>query len=267
MKKSTPNKVSSTQNQTQSAASVKKETSISSPQKIQSASSKVPAKSEATKGPESQKQASPATAQKVSHETQKTPGSQKPDETSQTAHKQSSATPAPQKDAGGLFGFGAAKTETAKPEESVTGKMFGFGSSFFSSASTMLVSAVQDPKTTPPVSPKMASAKESKPPANPKSEQEKKQQPQQTRTHSAGHAKSLKGSSETPQDVVASHGVSKPGQAACPLCKMVLNMGSKDPPNYNTCTECKSMVCNQCGFNPMPNVTEVRHMNTGKGVE
>ncbi|KAK2842186.1 hypothetical protein Q5P01_012386 [Channa striata] len=29
-------------------------------------------------------------------------------------------------------------------------------------------------------------------------------------------------------------------------------MGSKDPPNYNTCTECKTTVCHLCGFNPMP---------------
>ena len=44
---------------------------------------------------------------------------------------------------------------------------------------------------------------------------------------------------------------------SCPLCKEDLNMGSKDPPNYNTCTECKNTVCNLCGFNPMPHNTEV----------
>lgn len=264
MKKSTPNKASATQNQMLSpAAPVKKEMPApGSPQKMQSTSSKVPAKCEVARGPESQIQASPASVQKITPETQRTPGSQKPDQTSQTARKQSSAAPAPQQESGGLFGFGGAKTEAAKPEESVTGKMFGFGSSIFSSASTLIASAVQDePKTTLPVSPKMQSTKESKPVAVQKSVQDKKQeQPQQTKVHPAGQAKVEKAPSESRKDAAASHSVSKAGHSACPLCKMVLNMGSKDPPNYNTCTECKSTVCNQCGFNPMPNVKEVRHM-------
>uniref|UniRef100_A0A3B5K9M9 Bassoon presynaptic cytomatrix protein n=1 Tax=Takifugu rubripes TaxID=31033 RepID=A0A3B5K9M9_TAKRU len=38
----------------------------------------------------------------------------------------------------------------------------------------------------------------------------------------------------------------------CPLCKTELNIGSSDPPNYNSCTQCKSQVCNLCGFNPTP---------------
>lgn len=40
----------------------------------------------------------------------------------------------------------------------------------------------------------------------------------------------------------------------CPLCKVTLR---KDPPNYDTCTECKTTVCNLCGFSPMPQQTEV----------
>lgn len=260
MKKSTPNKVSVTLNQTLSPATpVKKEMSApGSPQKMQSTSSKAPGKGEVAKGPESQKKAIPASVQKP--EAQITSVSQKPNQTSQNARRQSSANPAPQQESGGLFGFGGTKTEAAKPEESVTGKMFGFGSSIFSSASTLIASAVQDePKTTPPVSPKMHSTKESKPPVVQKSVQDKKQQqPQQTRAHPAGLAKPP---AEIPKDAAASQNVSKAGRSACPLCKMVLNMGSKDPPNYNTCTECKSTVCYQCGFNPMPNVKEVRHMS------
>uniref|UniRef100_A0A8B9RTU4 Zinc finger piccolo-type domain-containing protein n=1 Tax=Accipiter nisus TaxID=211598 RepID=A0A8B9RTU4_9AVES len=58
-------------------------------------------------------------------------------------------------------------------------------------------------------------------------------------------------------------GLSEPEQASqpkvsCPLCKTGLNIGSKDPPNFNTCTECKKVVCNLCGFNPMPHIAEVR---------
>jgi protein piccolo len=44
---------------------------------------------------------------------------------------------------------------------------------------------------------------------------------------------------------------------ACPLCRTELNVGSQDPPNFNTCTECKNQVCNLCGFNPTPHLTEV----------
>ncbi len=264
MKKPMPDKVSATQGQTPSpAAPGKKETSApGSPQKTQTTSVKVPAKGEASKGPESQKLASPASVHKITPETQKTSGSRKPDQTSQTVRKQSSATPTPQQESGGFFGRGGAKTEAAKPEESVTGKMFGFGSSIFSSASNLIASAVQDePKTTPPVSPKMQSTKESKPPAAQKSVQDKKpDQPQQAKGHPAQQEKMDKAQVETPKAAAASHNVPKAGPSACPLCKMVLNIGSKDPPNYNTCTECKSTVCNQCGFNPMPNVKEVSHM-------
>lgn len=261
MNKSTPTKPSKApQNQTVSPAPIKKEMPApGSPQKTQSVSSTVPAKGEAARGPESQKH---APAQKITPETQKTSGSPKPEQTSQTARKQSSATPAPQQESGGLFGFGGAKSEAAKPEESVTGKMFGFGSSIFSSASTLIASAVQDePKTTPPVSPKMQTAKESKPAVVQKSVQGKKQeQLQQTKAHPAGQAKVEKAPSETPKEAAAAQGVSKASKSACPICKMVLNIGSKDPPNYNSCTECKSTVCNQCGFNPLPNVREVRLM-------
>ncbi|XP_023205527.1 protein piccolo-like isoform X2 [Xiphophorus maculatus] len=43
----------------------------------------------------------------------------------------------------------------------------------------------------------------------------------------------------------------KPTGGLCPLCKTTqLNTGSKEPPNYNTCTECKNQVCSLCGFSP-----------------
>ncbi|XP_059181443.1 protein piccolo [Centropristis striata] len=46
-------------------------------------------------------------------------------------------------------------------------------------------------------------------------------------------------------------GPGKPGGGLCPLCKTTqLNTGSKDPPNYNNCTECKNQVCSLCGFSP-----------------
>ncbi|KAK1887915.1 Protein piccolo [Dissostichus eleginoides] len=189
MKKPIPNKVSAAQNQTPSpAAPVKKEMSgAGSPQKMQSTSAKVQAKGEAAKGSDIQKQASPASVHKMTPETQRKSGPQQPDQISQTGRKQSSA----KQESGGLFGFGGAKTEAAKPEESVSGKMFGFGSSIFSSASTLIASAVQDEsKTTPPVSPKMQSTKETKPAAVQKSVQDKKQeQPLQAKASPAGQGK------------------------------------------------------------------------------
>lgn len=40
-------------------------------------------------------------------------------------------------------------------------------------------------------------------------------------------------------------------KSLCPICKNTkLNFLSKDPPNYNTCTQCKCVVCSMCGFNP-----------------
>uniref|UniRef100_A0A8C6RTA0 Bassoon n=1 Tax=Nannospalax galili TaxID=1026970 RepID=A0A8C6RTA0_NANGA len=45
-------------------------------------------------------------------------------------------------------------------------------------------------------------------------------------------------------------------RATCPLCQAELNVGSKGPANYNTCTTCKLQVCNLCGFNPTPDLVE-----------
>lgn len=225
-----------------------------SPQNMQSKSIKVPVKDEAEKGPENLKHVSPGSPKKMTPETQRKPGPQKPQLSSQTGQTQSSATSAPQLGSGGIFGFGGSKKEPAKADDSVTGKMFGFGSSIFSSASTLIGSAVQDEsKTTPPVSPKMQPAKDTKSAAGQKLEQEKQQQPsQETKAQSAGQSKLA----EAPKATSTSHGAPNKGQS-CPICKMGLNVGSKDPPNYSSCTECKSTVCNQCGFNPMPNVKEV----------
>lgn len=193
------------------------------------------------------------------------------------------AQPANQ-ESGGLFSFGSPKSQRAASitTEAVTGKMLGFGSSLFSSASSLITSAVQDesrttppssrkmsapaqvfekmtasPKSSPPVSPRLTSAKEVKTPAVPKPQVEKPQeQPQQTRVPPSGQTKVDKGPSE-PAKLEAPQTATEEGQPTCPLCKVELNMGSKDLPNYNTCTGCKTTVCNKCGFSPMPNVVEV----------
>ncbi|XP_034389196.1 protein bassoon [Cyclopterus lumpus] len=50
-----------------------------------------------------------------------------------------------------------------------------------------------------------------------------------------------------------------PSSKLCPVCKTTDLMGTgEDKPNFNTCTQCCSMVCTQCGFNPNPHLTEVQ---------
>ncbi|XP_035520781.1 protein piccolo-like [Morone saxatilis] len=233
-----------------------------SPQRKPSTLAEQSAKVDVIKGPENQKQGSPAPGPKTPQEGRKTGPQKPPDQKSQTGRKQSNTTSTTQEESGGFFGFGSPKPQpdSERPAESLGGKMFGFGSSIFSSASTLMNSAVQDDsKTTPPVSPKMPAAKATKSPLAQKQEQEKKLEPVQLpKTSPMLQAKVEKAPSESLKDAAASPAVPKAGQSTCPLCKVELNFGSKEPPNYNNCTECKNTVCKQCGFNPMPNVSEVK---------
>ncbi|XP_042347519.1 protein bassoon [Plectropomus leopardus] len=102
-------------------------------------------------------------------------------------------------------------------------------------------------------------------------------QKQQTMPHQPGmpqqqspahHQKGPQGQQQTPahlqkapqkqEPVVAPVPAPEPAKPKvnCPLCKTGLNIGSSDPPNYNTCTQCHSQVCNLCGFNPTPHLVE-----------
>uniref|UniRef100_A0A8C7RFM5 Zinc finger piccolo-type domain-containing protein n=1 Tax=Oncorhynchus mykiss TaxID=8022 RepID=A0A8C7RFM5_ONCMY len=223
---------------------------------------------EAATAADTQNPASPVPAQKAPLENRRTSEPHKPPQQPSPGRRESSAFPATKQESGGLFGFGGPKSQSAssKPEESVSGKMFGFGSSIFSSASTLITSVVQDePRTTPPASPKMSAlaqtspklppAKETKLPAAQKAEEKKAAHPQKANVPPSVHAKVDKPPSAPPKGTASSQPAPKAGQSTCPLCKVELNKGSKDPPNYNTCTECKNTVCNLCGFNPMPHET------------
>lgn len=53
-------------------------------------------------------------------------------------------------------------------------------------------------------------------------------------------------------------------KVSCPLCKTEINIGSNEPPNYNSCTQCHTQVCNMCGFNPTPHLVEVSVQHTFK---
>lgn len=182
-----------------------------------------------------------------------------------------------------LFGIGGARSRSPSPQPSVsavTGKVLGFGSSFFSSASNFISSA--EPSTTPPTSRKDSSVSQSSirsstpPPSSrkgsgvtiPQGDSQKKQKernksptvekkeekkPDVTKHQGKDLLNPDKSKSEPSKVKESSHILPK----NCPLCKVEIK---KDASNYNTCTNCKNIVCIQCGFNPSPHQTEVRRI-------
>lgn len=202
------------------------ESAPGSPQKKQTTAEK-PSKAEVGKGPDRQKIAGAGC--KTPEKTDQKP----PDQTSQTELKKINTTLAAQEESKGLFGFGGPRPQqdSAKPTESLGGKMFGFGSSILNSASTLINSAVQDEQN-------LHITRETAP-----------------KSSLLTQIKIEKASSEQAKDDASSV---LPKMSTCPLCKVELNVGSKETLNYKTCTECKKTVCVQCGFNPMPYMSEVR---------
>lgn len=191
-----------------------------------------------------------------------------------------SVTQTANQESGGFFSSSSPKPQRApsKTAEAVTGKMLGFGSSLFSSASTLITSAVQESRTTPPSSRKMSAPAQvsdkvsvseippkSSAPGSPKTavrkeptaqkaQTEKEQdKPLQAQVTNIAQTKGDGVLSEPGRLEVAPEG----GKSTCPLCKADLNLGLKDPANYKTCTECKTLVCSKCGFSPMPSIKEV----------
>uniref|UniRef100_A0A673BPU0 Zinc finger piccolo-type domain-containing protein n=1 Tax=Sphaeramia orbicularis TaxID=375764 RepID=A0A673BPU0_9TELE len=140
-------------------------------------------------------------------------------------------------------------------------KLFGFGASLLNQASTLIN---VDPLPTASTQPSPARGKVVFSNAGPENRQQQQQQgapgtkpfgmggphapTQMGGPHSPVHHQ--KGPQQQPQ-------TPKP-KVNCPLCKTELNIGSSEPPNYNTCTQCHSQVCNLCGFNPTPHLVEVR---------
>ncbi|KAM9326303.1 protein bassoon [Gastrophryne carolinensis] len=49
-----------------------------------------------------------------------------------------------------------------------------------------------------------------------------------------------------------------PSSTLCPICNTTELTSSPNQPNSNTCTQCRNEVCNQCGFNPSPHLTQVK---------
>lgn len=180
------------------------------------------------------------------------------------------------KEESGFFGIGGAKSRSSSPQSAVSEKVLGFGSSFLSSASNLISSAVQDESSTktPPSSRKGSTVSQSSiktTPTPPISRKVSEASQASQKMYLAEEAKLTtvqkqdekktvenKPQYEMSKEPVTNEKSNKPAlelPKACPLCKADLK---RDSPNYNTCTECKNTVCNLCGFNPMPHQNEVR---------
>ncbi|XP_077429053.1 protein bassoon isoform X2 [Vanacampus margaritifer] len=135
---------------------------------------------------------------------------------------------------------GSSPSRQPPPPEQTFGKLFGFGASLLNQASTLISETTQPQQPSPKQAPKQGGP-HGPGPGTPK--------------HS-GPPSAQQGPQAPPQKQPAPPVSSKP-KACCPLCKTVLNIdNTTEQPNYNTCTQCHSKVCNMCGFNPTPHLVE-----------
>ncbi|XP_077120776.1 protein piccolo isoform X2 [Ranitomeya variabilis] len=185
----------------------------------------------------------------------------------------------------------APKIQPTTPQETVTGKLFGFGASIFSQASSFISTTAQPgtqtqstqgtaskqpvpapaqkladnqkptKEPTVPHSPKLPVINKETQPVPSKVSEEPKLSPLRKEIDDKKMAEKaakkdipeLSKTATVEPEIIEKI---KEAKTLCPLCKTELNIGSKDLPNFNTCTECKNMVCNLCGFNPTPHLTE-----------
>ncbi|XP_045578196.1 protein piccolo isoform X5 [Salmo salar] len=210
-------------------------------------------------------------------------GSAKPDRAKAAAGPQKTAESVTGKMFSGFGGF----TETAKPPAAAS-QMFGFGSSILSSATNLMTTDSVDsvdekagspadspagsPAGSPPDSPFSApGSPPSSPPDSPFSapgsppDSDSPDTPPAFKKAPKRAVSLLKDQksieAEPPAEPLKAGEPPTPApgsgaQENCPLCKVELNVGSADTPNYSNCTECKKSVCNLCGFNPTPHLGE-----------
>jgi hypothetical protein len=174
-------------------------------------------------------------------------------------------------------------------QEGLTGKLFGLGASLLTQASTLMsVQPEADPQGQPSPSkgpPKIVFSDASKeaglrPPGSgpgPGSAPGAKTEPGAKTGPGSGPVALAKTGGASPKHGKTEHqaiskAAAKPKttpkeRATCPLCQAELNVGSKGPANYNTCTTCKLQVCNLCGFNPTPHLVEVRELGQACSLE
>ncbi|KAI7802121.1 putative protein piccolo, partial [Triplophysa rosa] len=228
--------------------------------------------SKPTEGQKTSSQPSPSTANTniAAHQSQQKPQQKMKGASTPTKSEPPSKTEPPKEDSGFFgFGFGGARSRSPSPQpggSSVSGKVMGFGSSFLSSASNLISSVQDEHSTTPPTSRKgsavsQTSAKMTTPPPSRKESETSKDSPNLHKPQTRDEKMLQKDAEQAKTTVMQTKSASNVDQSlkvppkACPLCKASLK---KDPPNYSTCTECKTIVCNQCGFNPVPHQTEAK---------
>ncbi|XP_038851320.1 protein piccolo-like [Salvelinus namaycush] len=206
-------------------------------------------------------------------------GSAKPDRAKAAAGPQKTAESVTGKMFSGFGGF----TETAKPPAAAS-QMFGFGSSILSSATNLMTtdsvdsvdekagSPADSPAGSPPDSPFSAPCSPlGSPPDSPFSapgsppDSDSPDTPPASKKAPKRAVSLLKDQKSIEADPSVeplkageplTMATGSGAQENCPLCKVELNVGSADPPNYSNCTECKKSVCNLCGFNPTPHLGE-----------
>lgn len=181
-------------------------------------------------------------------------------------------------------GEAPAKSATAAPsgpgaaeptQEGLTGKLFGLGASLLTQASTLMSAQPEAdsqgqpaPSKGPPKIVFSDASKEAGPRPPGSGPGPGPTTGAKTEPGSGPRAQARTGGTTSPkhgrtEHQAASKAAAKPKtttkeRATCPLCQAELNVGSKGPANYNTCTTCKLQVCNLCGFNPTPHLVEVR---------
>ncbi|XP_029946702.1 protein bassoon isoform X1 [Salarias fasciatus] len=137
---------------------------------------------------------------------------------------------------------GSSPSRQPPPPEQTFGKLFGFGASLLNQASTLISETTQPQQQPPKPAPKPGG------PPGPGPGAGKPSGPQPAQHGPRAPAE------QHQQHVPPNASKSQP---CCPLCKTHLNVGNAaEQPNYNTCTQCHSQVCNMCGFNPTPHLVE-----------
>lgn len=236
------------------------------------------------------KQGSPT----IKHNVQSQHPKQKTQQTKDGIFKPAKSEP-PNKESD-FFGFGR-RSPSPSPQPALSGKVLGFGSSIFSSASNLISSAVQDGASpTPSTSRKGSTVSQTSETNVPivhdsskisemsnitllasskvSSQDSPKEKSSNVTKPSTKHDEERKiqemksqGGNSTPimapilKDETLSDATKTTGntQALPKVCPLCKVEIKKEPPNYNICTECKNAVCNLCGFNPMPDKIKVRN--------
>ncbi|KAJ3603213.1 hypothetical protein NHX12_030956 [Muraenolepis orangiensis] len=182
---------------------------------------------------------------------------------------------------------GSSPSRQPPPPEQTFGKLFGFGASLLNQASTLISETAQPPQQPPkpapkPTGPQAPGPGAGKPPGPPLAQQgphappKQQQQQQQQQQHQQHQQQQQQQPQQQHQQQQqqrlpqqqAHHDPPSEPKASCPLCKTSLNVGhTGQQPNYNTCTQCHSQVCNMCGFNPTPHLVENSQIqNGGRGM-